>query len=37
MGVSVIVKPQDFDPDRPENYPKPSTFRFTLNEFLYVD
>jgi hypothetical protein len=35
VGVSAMVKPEDYNPDKEEKHLKPCSFRFTINEFLF--
>lgn len=35
VSVSVVEKPNNYDPDHPERHLRPITFRMTMNEFLY--
>ena len=35
MGVSAVVKAEDYNPDKEERHLKPCSFRFTINEFLF--
>jgi hypothetical protein len=35
VGVSVVVKGEDFNADKEERHLRPITFRFTMNEFLF--
>jgi hypothetical protein len=35
VGVSVVVKPEDYDPSKEAAHMKSPSFRFTINEFLF--